>query len=256
MSAIVPPLPRPFQLADAAGTYQFSAEQYHRLLDAGILREGEPAELLDGYIVKTRDRDAGRSGSALFPQWSGLRPFTVAEYHKMIDAGILTPDDRVELLDGYLVNKMPQNTPHCSAVQRLNKRLIRMPLIGWDIRCQAPITLVSGEPEPDCAIVRGDDWTFDTRHPEPADFGIVIEVADSSLLTDRRDKGVIYARAGIPIYWIVNVGDRRVEHYSDPRPTATPPAYATRTDYLPGQDVPITLDGQVVASIAVADLVP
>jgi Uma2 family endonuclease len=256
MSAIVPPLPRPFQLADAAGTYRFSVEQYHKLLDAGILHEGEPVELLDGYIVKKWDRDAGRSGSALFPQWSGLRPFTVAEYHKMIDAGILTPDDRVELLDGYLVNKMPQNTPHGSTVQRLTKKLIRMMLDGWEVRSQLPITLAIGEPEPDCVIVRGDDWTYSTRNPEPADFGIVIEVADSSLLTDRRDKSIIYARAGIPIYWLINLVDRRVEHYSDPRPTATPPAYATRSDYLPGQDVPITLDGQVVASIAVADLVP
>jgi Uma2 family endonuclease len=256
MSAIVPPLPRPFQLADAAGTYQFSAEQYHRLLNAGILSEGEPVELLDGYIVKSRDRDAGRNGIALFPQWSGLRPFTVAEYHKMIDAGILTPDDRVELLDGYLVNKMPQNTPHGGAVARLTIRVPRRLPADWTIRIQSPITLAAGEPEPDAAIVRGDETSYDLQKPQPADFGIVIEVADSSLLTDRRDKGVIYAKASIPIYWLINLVDRRVEVYSGPRPTAAPPAYATRTDYIPGQGVPIALDGQVVASIAVADLLP
>jgi Uma2 family endonuclease len=127
---------------------------------------------------------------------------------------------------------------------------------GWTFRIRLPVTLSASEPEPDVAIIRGDEQSYDARHPGPYDFGIVIEVADTALAFDQYDKGRIYAEASIPIYWIVNVVDRRIEVYPDPRPAATPPAYATRSDYLPGRDVPIALDGQVVASIAVADLLP
>ncbi|HVK17875.1 MAG TPA: Uma2 family endonuclease, partial [Fimbriiglobus sp.] len=94
------------------------------------------------------------------------------------------------------------------------------------------------------------------RHPGAGDIGIIIEVSDSTLAFDRRDKGRIYARAGIPVYWVVNVADRQVEVYTDPQPGATPPAYAARTDYPPGQNVPIVLDGQVAATISAADLLP
>src|SRR5207248_1191302 len=90
--------------------------------------------------------------------------------------------------------------------------------------------------------------SYDTRHPGPSDFGILIEVADSSLLTDRRDKGRIYARESIPVYWIVNLVDRQVEVYTDPDPAASPPAYRTRTDYRPGDAVPITFRGLFVNS--------
>lgn len=252
MSVTIPPPGRPFELDDAAGTHKFTVAEYHRLLDIGVLSEGEPVELLDGYIVKKWDRSATPG----FPQWSGLRRFTVAEYHAMIEAGVLTSDDPVELLEGYLVLKLPQNMPHGGTIQRLNKRLVRTAPAGWEVRCQLPITLAGSEPGPDFAVVRGDDRTYDTRHPGPADFGLLIEVADSSVLIDRRDKGRIYARAGIPVYWIVNVADRQVEVYTDPQPGATPPAYAARTSYLPGQDVPILLDGQAATAIPAADLLP
>jgi Uma2 family endonuclease len=119
-----------------------------------------------------------------------------------------------------------------------------------------PIALIESEPEPDAAVVRGDITTYFTRHPTPTDFGIVIEISDSTLAFDRRDKGRIYARAGIPVYWIVNVVDRQVEVYTDPQPGAAPPAYAAQTIYRPGQDVPILLDGTATSAVAVSDLLP
>ena len=118
------------------------------------------------------------------------------------------------------------------------------------------ITLTDSEPEPDVALLRGDETNYDARHPEPRDVGIVVEVADSSLLSDRRDKGRIYSAAGIPIYWVVNVIDRQIEVYTDPQAAATPPEYATRTDYPHGGSVPVVLDGVTVATLAVADLIP
>jgi Uma2 family endonuclease len=187
---------------------------------------------------------------------STFRRITVAEYHELIRTNFLTTEDRVELIDGYMVNKMPQNDPHASTVQRLTADLIRTSPSGWQARIQLPITLANSEPEPDAAVVRGDRHTYDHRRPTGSDFGVVVEVADSSLRFDRVIKLPLYAAAGVPVYWIVNLIDRRVEVYADPDPAADPPAYRTHTNYAPGQDVPVVLDGQTVATIPVADLLP
>ena len=185
-----------------------------------------------------------------------FRRLTVDEYHQMIQTGILAEGEPIELLEGYLVNKMPHNPPHWLAVQWLGKRLHRLDLPGWVVVSQLSITLSTSEPEPDGALARGDDRTYMNRHPGPADLGLVIEVADSSLAMDRGHMARIYAREGIPVYWIVNVLDRQLEVYTDPGPATDPPAYRTRTDYHPGDTVPIVLDGATVASIAVSDLIP
>ena len=127
---------------------------------------------------------------------------------------------------------------------------------GWQVRIELPVTLANSEPEPDGAVVRGDRRTFDQRAPTGSDFGVVVEVGESSLRFDRRIKLPLYAAAGIPVYWIVNLIDSHVEVYTDPDPAAEPPAYCTRTDYAPGQDVPLVLDGNPVATIPVSDLLP
>ncbi|HEY1189106.1 MAG TPA: Uma2 family endonuclease, partial [Gemmata sp.] len=185
---------------------------------------------------------------------SGFRKITVTEYHKMLAAGILIEGEPIELLEGYLVNKMPRNPPHDVTLQRLSKRLIRLGLSGWEVRIQLAVTFTESEPEPDGAIVRGDEHTFAGRHPGASDFGIIIEVSDSTLSFDRREKHRIYAHEGVPVYWIVNVADRQVEVYSDPDPSANPPTYQTRTDYRPGDAVPVVLGGVTVAAVPVGDL--
>jgi Uma2 family endonuclease len=185
---------------------------------------------------------------------AGFRKFTPEQYHKLIDSGIVMEGEPIELLEGYMVEKAMRNPPHDGSVTRLTNRLPRRLPAGWVTRIQCAVSMTDSEPEPDGAVVRGDDTSYDTRLPAPADFGIIIEVSDSSLAFDRRDKGRIYARAGIPVYWIVNVADRQVEVYSDPDAAANPPAYRTRTDYRPGDAVPITLDGKVVGTIPVSDL--
>jgi Uma2 family endonuclease len=181
---------------------------------------------------------------------------TVDEYHQMIKDGVFDDGDPIELIEGYLVQKMPHNTPHASGVHKLSKRLMRLAPPGWEARSQLPITLADSEPEPDVVLAKGDEAAFDAHHPLPAELGLVAEVADSSRYSDRIEKGRIYARAGIPVYWIVNVADRRVEVYTDPDTAANPPAYKTRTDYQPGDMVPITLDGTVAGTIVVSELLP
>lgn len=187
---------------------------------------------------------------------AGLFRLSVEDYHEMIRSGIISPDDRVELLDGYLVNKMPQDTPHSSTVSRLDEDLRRFAGPGWRVRSQLPITLSNSEPEPDAAVVRGDRRTYDQRQPEASDFGIVAEVADSSVRLDREHKGSLYAAAGIPEYWLVNIPDRQVEVYTDPDSSTSPPVYRIRTDFTTGQAVPLVLDGVVLGSISVSDLLP
>lgn len=191
------------------------------------------------------------------PVWLGrVRRFSRAEYHLLGTHGIIRPDERVELLDG-LVVELPVKKPlHQGVSRRLTNRLPRLLPSGWFVQIADVVGLAASEPEPDAAVLRGDDTSYDHRQPEPADAGIVIEVADTSLRTDRKEKGRLYAQAGIPVYWIVNIQDRQIEVYTDPDPTATPPAYRTRTDYRPGQDVPVVLDGAIVAAVPAAELLP
>ena len=184
------------------------------------------------------------------------RTYTLAEYQALIDTGVIREGERVELIDGHLVYPMPADPPHASTVTRLNRRLDRMCPVGYHARSQTDTVVGTSRPEPDVCLVRGDEWAFDTRHPEPADIALVVEVSDSSLAFDRGDKLRVYARASVPEYWVVNVVDRQVEVYTGPNTTADPPVYGTRTDYRPGDQLPIALDGKVVGTIPVSDLLP
>jgi Uma2 family endonuclease len=187
---------------------------------------------------------------------AGLRRFSVAEYHRLIELGFFTEDDNLELLEGYLVYKMARNPPHDAAIQKGNKTWLRMLPPGWDVRVQSAVTLIDSEPEPDFAIVRGDENRYLTRHPSPADIGLVVEVSDSTLPGDRDDKGRIYAAAGIACYWIVNLIDRQVEVYTFPSGDAQTPGYASRTDHPMGDVVPLSIPGAPRIHVAVQDLLP
>jgi Uma2 family endonuclease len=180
--------------------------------------------------------------------------FSVERYQKMIEAGILTADDRVELLENYLVLKTARTPPHDSTVQRILEKLFPRRPSGWSLRVQSAITLADSQPEPDFALVRGSAEDYETRHPGAADLGLVIEVADTSLLRDQRDKVRIYARGGIPCYWIVNLVDRRVEVHTQPSGPTADPAYASLQVYQSGDAVPLVLDGNAAGSIPVAEL--
>lgn len=192
--------------------------------------------------------------AVLNPPVSRSRTYTVAEYHEMIDRGILTTMDKVELIEGRLVDQMPKNPPHESAVRRLNPRLLRLLPTGWVLSPQAPVTFSTSEPEPDFSIARGSEADFDTRHPEPNEVGLLVEVSDSSLSFDRTDKWRVYGRGGVPVYWVVNVADRRIEVYTDPTGPTAQPGYRTRTDYLPGSAVPVILGGVTVGTVAVDEV--
>jgi Uma2 family endonuclease len=179
---------------------------------------------------------------------------TVDQYHQMIAAGILTEDDPVELLEGYLVTKMPRTPEHDFAIRALGKRLARLVPDTFTLSNQCAATIQESEPEPDFTVARGDESLYRHRHPGPADTALVIEVSASSLYHDRTDKARIYARAGIPVYWVVNVVDKVIEVYTQPSGPTAAPAYAKRDDYAVGTSVPVVLDGNSVGTVAVSDV--
>ena len=185
---------------------------------------------------------------------AGFHRWSVNDYHRFIELGILGEDDCVEFLEGFVVNKTVHNPPHDVSVQKLTKRLVRFAPPGWEVRIQSAITLINSEPEPDAVMARGDESTFVRRNPHAPDIGLIVEVADSSLQIDREDNGRIYAEAGLPMYWIINVIDRQVEVYTDPRPSIPAPKYATRVDYKAGDLIPLVLAGQVIVHFAVDEL--
>ncbi len=141
--------------------------------------------------------------------------YTAARYLALVDEGVLGPDDRVELLEGVIVAMSPHNPPHASAVVRTYEALRSAIGTGGVIRVKLP--LIAGSfsvPEPDVAVVPGCPSDYDAVHPTTA--LLVVEVADSSLLADRLTKAPIYAAAGIPEYWIVNLRDDLVEVFRAP----------------------------------------
>ena len=144
----------------------------------------------------------------------------------MVAVGILDEDERVELLEGVIVAMTPQSVPHARRIEWLTRFLVRSLGDEYAVRPQLPLTLgTRNEPEPDLAVVRT-DATSELHHPQTA--VLVIEVAGDSLRRDRRVKAAVYARAGIPEYWVVNLEARAVEAFADPE-TASGTYRRTRT---------------------------
>ncbi len=181
---------------------------------------------------------------------------SVEQYKRMIAVGILTTEDKIELLDGYLVTKMSPNPPHDTSLNKTTKRLLRLVPAGWTWRGQMPVALAASMPEPDFAVARGTDDDYAQAAPVANQLGIIVEVSDSSLTYDRHEKLAMYAADRIPVYWIVNVPDRRVEVYEQPSGPSPTPGYGVATVYRHGDAVPVVIGGANVGSIAVDDLFP
>jgi Uma2 family endonuclease len=186
---------------------------------------------------------------------ASVATFSTARYDAMVEAGFLTSEDKVELLENYVVLKMPRNPLHDGTLDLVLSALRVLPA-GWFVRVQQTVVTSDSRPEPDFAVVRGNSRSYLVNHPTPADVGLLIEVANTSVLRDQRDKARIYARANVVCYWIVNLEDRRVEVHTQPSGPGDSPAYASVQNYAPGDAVPLVLDGNTVANIPVADLLP
>jgi Uma2 family endonuclease len=185
-----------------------------------------------------------------------VRLFTVDEYHRLIRSGMLTEEDRVELLDGWITPKMTHSPMHDAVVDLVAEAINRKLPKGWRTRVQSATTTSTSEPEPDVAVIRGAARDYLLKHPGPDETGLIVEIADTSLRIDRTLKLRIYANAAIAVYWIVNLPDRQIEVFMNPAVTGRQATYSDQEVYRSGDSIPLVLDGRRVATLAAVDLLP
>ena len=180
-----------------------------------------------------------------------IRRFTVAEYHQRLDVGILSEDDRVELIEGIITQMNPKKTQHSVVTGQITEKFYRLVPEGEALlRVQEPIILSDDtEPEPDLALVKYREDEYSGGHPTSDDVLLVIEVSDTTLGTDKRLKLPRYAASGIPEVWIANLVDDSVEVYREPTELADgTPIYQKQTDLAKGK----VLSPQAIPSVTIA----
>jgi Uma2 family endonuclease len=181
----------------------------------------------------------------------GLRQFTVAEYHELIQFGVLDENTPVELLEGLLVEK-PRKTPSHTLSTNLVRHLIEQRMFFRAfVNTHEPITLSDSEPEPDISVIRGSSRDFATRHPRAAETVLVVEIADNSLNRDQQWKKRIYASASISQYWIVNLEARQLEVHTQPENND----YLQNVTFAEIDTARVALEGRSF-EFAVKDLLP
>jgi len=172
--------------------------------------------------------------------------FTVDEFARMGEAGIFTDDDRVELIDGDILEMTPIGALHAGIVSRLNELLMARLAGKACVSIQSPIRLANDtEPQPDLVVARRRETFYTDRHPEPGDILLVIEVADSSLRYDKLEKAPRYGRAGIPELWLVDLEAGDVTVYTGPGPDG----YASRQLRQRGDDMVAASMPEIRASV-------
>ena len=179
------------------------------------------------------------------------RKFTVAEYYRMAEVGILHHTERLELLDGEIIVMAPIGEPHATVVDRLTLAFAEVSRGRFIVRVQNPIRLDDGaEPQPDLALLRLRADFYINAHPGPADVLVVMEVSDSTLDFDREVKSKRYAAAGIPEMWVMNLPGDCIDRLDQPGPAG----YARHTIFRRGEKIsPAALPD---LEFAVADLLP
>lgn len=162
-----------------------------------------------------------------------LRRLTLDDYHWLIEHGFFQPQDRVELIEGYLVEISPFHPRQAGAVDAMMEALMFAVQRQAQVRIQQPITLPeqSTEPEPDFVLALRQE-NYRLKHPHPDDIYLVGEVSDSTLLYDRGKKAQLYAAARIPEYWIVNMVDNVLEVYREPMGSRGNADYRIKLTYM------------------------
>jgi Uma2 family endonuclease len=181
--------------------------------------------------------------------------FTVEEYHRLEELGFFAGRPRCELLNGCIVEKPKMNPPHKTTLRNLYDLLRPIIPAEYLFDSQAPITLSDSEPEPDFSITLGPGTRYAERHAGPDEVLLVVEIADSSLPMDTGEKLQLYAEAGIPQYWVVNLQARLVTVYTRPRGGRSP-TYRTHHDYAIGSEVPVVIGKKTLGSIPVREILP
>ena len=186
-----------------------------------------------------------------------LYRLSIDKYEAMVRSGVFKRD-RIELIEGVLVAKMPEDPPHASICEMIRDAIESKLPVGWHVRGEKPVRIPSRASllEPDLTAAQGIPRDYLERHPEPSDVALIVEVADSSLSVDRKLMSRVYGGGEIPTYWIVNVVEGQVEVYSVPSGPSEPIGYRHREVYTRGQEIPLVIAGAEVGRISVADLLP
>jgi len=138
-------------------------------------------------------------------QYAQTHRFTVDEFHRMAETGILAPDERVELINGEIVEMTPMGPRHASRTRAIGRWLDRLLADEAVVSMQLPVSLGFAEPYPDVSVARWREDLYEEAHPTPAEVLLLVEVADSTVLYDRNEKSAMYAQAGIAEYWVVDL---------------------------------------------------
>jgi Uma2 family endonuclease len=184
-----------------------------------------------------------------------LYRLSVQQYQRMEEVGILTGDPKIELIEGFLVEKERLNPPHAGCLSLVFRELQARIPPGWHLRAQMDVALTTSQPQPDAAVVVGTITDYARRHPGPNDSTLVVEVAESSLQDDRTTKLRLYAAARIPTYVIVNLVEGEVELYTRLR-AGKNPTYRQREVIAPPNSISVMIGTTLIGPIAVADLLP
>ncbi len=169
------------------------------------------------------------------------RKFTIDEYHRLVDLGFFTENDRIELIRGEIIEMAPKRTPHSVCNSTLFGELYRLLYDRANVRGQEPITLPSNsEPEPDVVIAKKKVDNYLAAYPTVEDIILVIEISDSTLQYDRETKLPLYAEAGINNYWIVNLVQNNLEVYTNPfADNQNNFDYRNKSIFLPNENIKI-----------------
>jgi len=186
---------------------------------------------------------------------------TAQEFFRMIEAEILPSKRRIALWEGQLYEKMAKKMPHAVGSSKVTMALIRSLPEGWSLWPENPILINDfTAPLPDISVVRGDpdDFIRSGSVPKAEEIGLVVEIAEASLRKNLTATLQVYARAGVPVYWVVNLVARRVEVYSQPQveEDGVEPVYSSVAIFDGEALVPFVLDGREVARIPASDLIP
>ncbi len=188
--------------------------------------------------------------------WPRRRLWTREEYHRAADVGLFRPTERLELLDGVVIEKVsPQNRSHAWSVSQVAEAMRSAFGVGFHVREEKPLVLADdSEPEPDVVVVRG-SLRETPDHPTPANAVLVIEVSDTTLAFDQGQKASIYAHAGIDDYWLLDLRSRRLEVRRNPGLTGSAEVGYRSLQIMTaeGEVSPLAMPGAV---IQVADLLP
>lgn len=194
----------------------FNVDEYEKMDEIGILNKDDRVELIKGELIMSHG--ASERHARYVPRLrTYIRMLNVDEYNQLISAGILSEDERVELIEGEILEMSPIGKHHAGCVNRLNMLLNRRVNQTAIVSVRNPVYLDKHvEVQPDVALLtlRSDFYTESL--PMPGDVLLLIEVSDTTLAKDRMGKLPLYARAGVPLVWIVNLPDNVIEVYSDP----------------------------------------